>query len=152
MVLCIVVIRWCFGTIQEKVDLGSLEEDGSGRKSQEAKSRTESTEELEEVKGDWFCYCLRELFLSSLYNEVHYSIHNFTHSEKSWFIDQDVIRLVKEKLKSMPCQNQGFVLDGFPETIQQAKDLFSSNGQFLMNSTYIITHFPLNTYSNNTCN
>ena len=117
--------------IQEKVDLGSLEEDNSERKSSEAKPRAESTEDLEEVKGDWFYYCLCELFLLSLYNIVHYSTHNFTHSEKPWFIDQDVIRLVKEKLKSMPCQNHGFVLDGFPETIQQANDLFSSNGQFL---------------------
>ncbi|KAM6201573.1 adenylate kinase 7 [Rhynchocyon petersi] len=39
--------------------------------------------------------------------------------------DQYVIRFVKEKLKSMPCRNQGYVLDGFPETYDQAKDLFS---------------------------
>ena len=32
---------------------------------------------------------------------------------------------VKEKLKSMPCQNQGFVLDGFPKTYEEAQLLFA---------------------------
>ncbi|XP_074005133.1 adenylate kinase 7 [Numenius arquata] len=39
--------------------------------------------------------------------------------------DQYVIKFVKDKLKSMPCSNQGYVLDGFPETYDQAKDLFN---------------------------
>ncbi|NWQ75259.1 KAD7 kinase, partial [Columbina picui] len=39
--------------------------------------------------------------------------------------DQYVIKFVKDKLKSMPCRNQGYVLDGFPETYDQAKDLFN---------------------------
>ncbi|NWI49805.1 KAD7 kinase, partial [Calyptomena viridis] len=38
--------------------------------------------------------------------------------------DQYIIMLVKDKLKSMPCRNQGYVLDGFPETYDQATDLF----------------------------
>ncbi|NWH80805.1 KAD7 kinase, partial [Piaya cayana] len=41
--------------------------------------------------------------------------------------DQYVAKLVKDKLKSMPCRNQGYVLDGFPETYDQAKDLFNCN-------------------------
>ncbi|NXY77503.1 KAD7 kinase, partial [Glareola pratincola] len=41
--------------------------------------------------------------------------------------DQYVIQCVKDKLKSMPCRNQGYVLDGFPETYDQAKDLFNCN-------------------------
>ncbi|NXX93878.1 KAD7 kinase, partial [Centropus bengalensis] len=41
--------------------------------------------------------------------------------------DQYVIRLMRDKLKSMPCMNQGYVLDGFPETYDQAKDLFTCN-------------------------
>lgn len=32
---------------------------------------------------------------------------------------------MKDKLKSKPCTNQGFVLDGFPKTYEQAKELFS---------------------------
>uniref|UniRef100_A0A8C3SY11 Adenylate kinase 7 n=1 Tax=Chelydra serpentina TaxID=8475 RepID=A0A8C3SY11_CHESE len=39
--------------------------------------------------------------------------------------DQYVIRFMKEKLKSMPCKNQGYILDGFPKTYDQAKDLFN---------------------------
>ncbi|XP_069713165.1 adenylate kinase 7 isoform X2 [Phaenicophaeus curvirostris] len=41
--------------------------------------------------------------------------------------DQYVVKLVKDKLKSMPCRNQGYVLDGFPETYDQAKDLFNQS-------------------------
>ncbi|XP_061854110.1 adenylate kinase 7 isoform X3 [Colius striatus] len=40
--------------------------------------------------------------------------------------DQYVVKFVKDKLKSMPCRNQGYVLDGFPETYDQAEDLFHS--------------------------
>ncbi|KAK2541207.1 hypothetical protein Q9233_000853 [Columba guinea] len=43
--------------------------------------------------------------------------------------DQYVIRFVKDKLKSMPCRNQGYVLDGFPETYDQAKDLFNAENE-----------------------
>ncbi|XP_076801317.1 adenylate kinase 7-like isoform X1 [Clavelina lepadiformis] len=39
--------------------------------------------------------------------------------------DSYIIKFFREKLKSMPCQNQGFVLDGFPKTYEQAKDLFA---------------------------
>ncbi|XP_040529811.1 adenylate kinase 7 isoform X2 [Gallus gallus] len=39
--------------------------------------------------------------------------------------DQYVIKLFKDKLKSMPCRNQGYVLDGFPKTYDQARDLFN---------------------------
>ncbi|KAM3838052.1 adenylate kinase 7-like, partial [Diretmus argenteus] len=35
-----------------------------------------------------------------------------------------VIRVMKDKLMSKRCRNQGFVLDGFPETYEQAKELF----------------------------
>lgn len=39
--------------------------------------------------------------------------------------DQFVIRLLRERLKSKPCQNQGFILDGYPKTSEQAKELFA---------------------------
>ncbi|XP_078516254.1 adenylate kinase 7 isoform X2 [Lissotriton helveticus] len=39
--------------------------------------------------------------------------------------DDYVLKFMKEKLKSMPCQNQGFVLDGYPKTYEQAKELFN---------------------------
>ncbi|KAI8784829.1 adenylate kinase 7 [Biomphalaria glabrata] len=40
--------------------------------------------------------------------------------------DHFIIRFLRDRLKSMPCQNQGFILDGFPKTIAQARDLFLS--------------------------
>ncbi|XP_031136330.1 adenylate kinase 7 isoform X1 [Sander lucioperca] len=38
--------------------------------------------------------------------------------------DQLLVKMVKDKLMSNPCRNQGFVLDGFPKTYEQAKELF----------------------------
>ncbi|ESP02316.1 hypothetical protein LOTGIDRAFT_199862 [Lottia gigantea] len=38
--------------------------------------------------------------------------------------DQFIIRFYKDKLHSMSCQNQGFILDGFPKTLEQARELF----------------------------
>ncbi|KAH6591458.1 hypothetical protein BASA61_004969 [Batrachochytrium salamandrivorans] len=39
-----------------------------------------------------------------------------------------VINFVKEVLQSMRCRNQGYVLDGFPTTLEEAKQLFKANG------------------------
>uniref|UniRef100_A0A8C4R963 Uncharacterized protein n=1 Tax=Eptatretus burgeri TaxID=7764 RepID=A0A8C4R963_EPTBU len=44
-------------------------------------------------------------------------------------LDRHLVRFVKEKLQSMPCQKQGFVLDGFPKTYAQAKELFIAEDQ-----------------------
>ncbi|KAM7404119.1 hypothetical protein PAMA_004510 [Pampus argenteus] len=38
--------------------------------------------------------------------------------------DQLLVKVMKDKLMSNPCRNQGFVLDGFPKTSEQAKELF----------------------------
>ncbi|XP_027015700.2 adenylate kinase 7-like [Tachysurus fulvidraco] len=35
-----------------------------------------------------------------------------------------VIQILKDKLKTKPCRSQGFVLDGFPKTYEQARELF----------------------------
>ncbi|XP_065833118.1 adenylate kinase 7-like isoform X2 [Oscarella lobularis] len=43
--------------------------------------------------------------------------------------DQYMINFFRKKLKSMPCQNQGFVLDGYPKTYEQAKDLFANEDE-----------------------
>ncbi|KAL7388110.1 hypothetical protein ABVT39_007334 [Epinephelus coioides] len=39
--------------------------------------------------------------------------------------DHLVLDILQEKLNSKPCRNQGFVLDGFPKTYEQAKLIFS---------------------------
>ncbi|KAI4894405.1 hypothetical protein NFI96_030573, partial [Prochilodus magdalenae] len=38
--------------------------------------------------------------------------------------DQNVLHIIREKLNSKPCRNQGFVLDGYPITYEQAKEIF----------------------------
>ncbi|TGZ70674.1 hypothetical protein CRM22_003073 [Opisthorchis felineus] len=38
--------------------------------------------------------------------------------------DETLVRLIIQKLTTRPCQNQGFVLDGFPKTLEQAELLF----------------------------
>ena len=38
--------------------------------------------------------------------------------------DHLMIPILQEKLNSKPCAHQGFVLDGFPETYEQAKMIF----------------------------
>ncbi|KAJ7990876.1 hypothetical protein DPEC_G00291450 [Dallia pectoralis] len=58
--------------------------------------------------------------------------------------DQLLIRIVRDKLKSMPCRNQGFVLDGFPKTYEQARDLFSADDEEPENTTSKIPPFNKN--------
>ncbi|KAM7024497.1 adenylate kinase 7 isoform 1-T1 [Acridotheres tristis] len=41
--------------------------------------------------------------------------------------DEYLVKIMKDKLMSMPCRNQGYVLDGFPETYEQAVDLFKED-------------------------
>ncbi|KAK1793143.1 hypothetical protein P4O66_011555 [Electrophorus voltai] len=41
--------------------------------------------------------------------------------------EQYIIQIMKDKLESKPCVNQGFVLDGFPQTYEQAKELFGAD-------------------------
>ncbi|KAJ3218844.1 Adenylate kinase 7 [Dinochytrium kinnereticum] len=43
--------------------------------------------------------------------------------------DHHVINFVKEKLKSMPCRNQGYVLDGFPANLEEAGNLFKGSNE-----------------------
>ncbi|TRZ21235.1 hypothetical protein HGM15179_005865 [Zosterops borbonicus] len=43
--------------------------------------------------------------------------------------DEYLIKIMKDKLMSMPCRNQGYVLDGFPETYKQAMELFKVEGE-----------------------
>jgi adenylate kinase len=40
------------------------------------------------------------------------------------FPEAKVLHYIKEKIKSMPCRNQGYILDGYPSKISEAKDIF----------------------------
>lgn len=45
-------------------------------------------------------------------------------SENGRLPDETVVELLKQKLESNPCQNQGYVLDGYPKTDEQTRMLF----------------------------
>ncbi|KAF6732744.1 Adenylate kinase 7 [Oryzias melastigma] len=47
-------------------------------------------------------------------------------TENSKDVSENQLKVLKDKLMSNPCRNQGFVLDGFPNTYEQAKELFGA--------------------------
>ncbi|KAF3844332.1 hypothetical protein F7725_007495 [Dissostichus mawsoni] len=55
--------------------------------------------------------------------------------------DHLLVKVVKDRLMSNPCRNQGFVLDGFPKTYEQAKELFYSEEQESEDGTSQISSF-----------
>lgn len=57
------------------------------------------------------------------------SINESKESNNGRIEDQYIIRFYRDKLHSMPCQNQGFILDGFPKTEEQAKELFAADDE-----------------------
>lgn len=59
--------------------------------------------------------------------ELLQTIEEYREENNGRVEDQHVIRFFKEKLRSKPCQNQGFILDGFPKTLQQARELFAGD-------------------------
>ena len=55
--------------------------------------------------------------------------------------EQYLLEFYSKTLLSMPCQNQGFILDGFPKTFEQAKTLFDGGWVFLTWSLfYLFSH------------
>lgn len=61
------------------------------------------------------------------YKELLEAINENKEQNNGRLDEQYVIRFFREKLLSKPCQNQGFILDGFPKTPEQAKDLFAGD-------------------------
>uniref|UniRef100_UPI003AABC027 adenylate kinase 7-like n=1 Tax=Centroberyx gerrardi TaxID=166262 RepID=UPI003AABC027 len=55
------------------------------------------------------------------------TIHNSMEKNAGRLADHLVFHILYEKLNSKPCRNQGFVLDGFPKTYEQAKVIFSDD-------------------------
>ncbi|KAF5900297.1 adenylate kinase 7-like, partial [Clarias magur] len=55
--------------------------------------------------------------------------------------DQNVLHIIREKLHSKPCRNQGFVLDGYPSTHEQANRLFNDEEKEPGNSrSHLLPH------------
>ncbi len=57
--------------------------------------------------------------------------------------DEILTQIFKIKLMSPPCQNQGYVLDGYPKTLEQAQSLFGGklekkNSIFILHSYFFL--------------
>ncbi|KAJ8341203.1 hypothetical protein SKAU_G00334940 [Synaphobranchus kaupii] len=55
--------------------------------------------------------------------------------------DYFLTRIMRDKLNSTACRNQGFVLDGFPKTYDQAKELFNANEDEPEDTRSKVPHF-----------
>ncbi|KAJ8331256.1 hypothetical protein O5D80_000811 [Batrachochytrium dendrobatidis] len=54
-----------------------------------------------------------------------------------------VINFVKEYLRSMKCRNQGYILDGFPTTTEEAKILFEASDEDSKDDKTLLTDDPV---------
>ncbi|XP_069493823.1 adenylate kinase 7 [Ambystoma mexicanum] len=76
-------------------------------------SKTDGGEESEEEES------------SENYQELLDTVKENMEQSGGHLDDVYVIKFMKEKLKSMSSRNQGYVLDGYPKTYEQAKQLFT---------------------------
>ncbi|XP_034530140.1 adenylate kinase 7 isoform X2 [Notolabrus celidotus] len=58
--------------------------------------------------------------------DLLFSLKESMEQNAGWLEDHLLVKVLKHKLTSNPCRNQGFILDGFPKTCEQAKELFSA--------------------------
>ncbi|KRT79647.1 hypothetical protein AMK59_8326 [Oryctes borbonicus] len=80
-------------------------------------------EEVEEEVED------EEFDLAELTEEIQDIETTIATSVNGRLPDDYVIRLMKTYLMSNRCQNQGYVLDGYPKTMQQTMNLFGTGGE-----------------------
>ena len=52
--------------------------------------------------------------------------------------DEILTQIYKIKLMSPPCQNQGYVLDGYPKTFEQAHSLFGGKTELIYDILYML--------------
>ncbi|KAG7203649.1 hypothetical protein KM043_013684 [Ampulex compressa] len=81
------------------------------------KTSKEADEDLEEDEEDASLKVLQEEL-----SEIRRNMHE-NHGRLE---DEALNRLFLKKLKSKECSNQGYVLDGYPKTFEQAKGLFGA--------------------------
>ncbi|XP_029688531.1 adenylate kinase 7 isoform X2 [Takifugu rubripes] len=61
--------------------------------------------------------------------ETRMLLSRFRESRDTDTLDEQFkVKVVRDRLLSKPCRNQGFVLDNFPVTRDQARELFSADG------------------------
>ncbi|NXD10164.1 KAD7 kinase, partial [Nothocercus nigrocapillus] len=106
------VISETIANLEKIVAPKEVEADDIGEEGEDDEDESENIEEAREL--------LDEIKKSMEQNG------NRKHQVIKWDLEgQYVIKFTKDKLKTMPCRNQGYVLDGFPETYDQAKELFN---------------------------
>jgi len=85
--------------------------------------------------------------MSGEYEELLEMIKETKEQNNGRLDDELVIKFFREKLLSKPCQNQGFVIDGFPKTQEHAKDLFASMLSELLNDYFLCgVHKQINNF------
>ena len=57
--------------------------------------------------------------------------------------DDTLTQIFKMKLMSPPCQNQGYILDGYPKTFDQAQSLFGGKFKFFIFTIIFFDFFQL---------
>ncbi|XP_017781619.1 PREDICTED: adenylate kinase 7-like [Nicrophorus vespilloides] len=98
-----------------------VDEEIEKKKAREEKGPVEEEEDDEEVEEEEEEYPIEDLLEKIKDIEI-----TMAESENGKLPDDYVIRLLRSFLASNQCQNQGFVLDGFPKTIVQARELFGT--------------------------
>eukprot|EP01135_Chromosphaera_perkinsii_P001293 Nk52_evm20s164 gene=Nk52_evmTU20s164 len=43
--------------------------------------------------------------------------------------EEHVIQFIRDRLLTMPCQNQGYILDGYPKTVEQTTEFFRASNE-----------------------
>ena len=66
----------------------------------------------------YVCLCKQQVI-----GNLPVSLNCMFGSPSGRYSDQFIMDFYSKELNSKPCQNQGFVLDGFPKTYEQAKQL-----------------------------
>lgn len=94
-----------------------IEEAKNKTKNKEDKEKLYEGEEEEEVEEE-------ETSEVEVWQEQLRDIEKVLNENKGKLPDEYVVRLMKQYLLKNNFQNQGYVLDGYPKTIQQAKELF----------------------------
>lgn len=95
---------------KERAAAAAADEEGTGEEELEQEDEEDEDEEEEDLSGE--------------YEELLETIRETKEQHNGRLDDALVVRFFREKLLSKPCQNQGFIIDGFPKTMEQAKDLF----------------------------
>ncbi|NXQ52349.1 KAD7 kinase, partial [Anthoscopus minutus] len=107
---------WINDVISEKIaDLEQIVAKEPEKVEREEETEAEGEEDVQEEEEGENVEAAKELLDT---------IKESMQQNKGHLGDEYLIQIMKDKLMSMPCRNQGYVLDGFPETYEQATDLF----------------------------